>query len=348
MEQDYFKYLKTEREISEFKIESLKKMINKGDSSTKRLLAIEEEFLQIPFEKITGSLSELLSAIKIFRDSRNAFYNLYPLDKEPYLKKEADAINLTKRIIKEKIQEVDSDMGSLKIKDLRGRSRVLIILISIFLYLEKNKEEITLKKINVSEVDLLREIEKRYIDDIFIYYNEIIKNISNYNFISEASKAAILDVKQLINISETHSAEDMAILSQRLRGRLTFGFFLNVRHSGREILKPYYMRLYDEDGLNISKIFSMSPRAVLNKNEYYKFISLLSPEEIKHNILLLERFEILMKKIFHLKLSGKNNLKIDSNKSLIFVPVSRTEDEGIKAALSESSAIFSNILKSII
>ena len=77
MELDYLKYLKTEREISEFKINSLKKVLSKKDPSTKRLLAIEEEFLSIPFEKIVSNLSELLSAIKIFRESRTKFFELY-------------------------------------------------------------------------------------------------------------------------------------------------------------------------------------------------------------------------------------------------------------------------------
>ena len=77
LEKDLLKYLNTEREISRFKIDSLKKSLNKNEASTKRLIEIEEEFLSIRFETLANSLSELLSAIKIFRESRwskNEYY----------------------------------------------------------------------------------------------------------------------------------------------------------------------------------------------------------------------------------------------------------------------------------
>ena len=139
MEQDYLKYLNTEREISEFKIEYLKKMLHKGDASTKRLLAIEEEFVQIPFEKIAGSLSELLSAIKIFRESRTTFHDLY---KDERVSKE-NILKSFQNEIKEKILEIDSGIAGLKIKAARERARVLTILLCIQLYINES-----IKKVN--------------------------------------------------------------------------------------------------------------------------------------------------------------------------------------------------------
>ena len=44
----------------------------------------------------------------------------------------------------------------------------------------------------------------------------------------------------------------------------------------------------------------------------------------------------------------QEDLIIDISSSKILIPYSRTEDEGIRAALIESSAIFSNILTSIL
>jgi hypothetical protein len=347
MDQDSLKYLKTEREISRFKIEHLKKISHRGDASTRRLLAIEEEFVTIPFEKITSNLSDLLSAIKIFRDSRNAFYDLYPADNtsSPTFSKAIDHVS---NEIKDIIKKINLEVSNLKIKNARDKARVLIILISIFLYLEKSKEEISAKNININELDLLKEMMSRYSLDIFSFYNEIIKEASSYSFLSENSKSIISEIRPLVNFSKDDGPSFLNITPQKIRGKLIFGFYLNSKHSGRETLRPYYMRLYDEDGMNISKIFSSNPKIIPINGEYYKFIYLNGPEEFNDNIILLERFESLMKKIFHLKLSGKNNLKINTEESIILVPSSRTEDEGLKSALIESSAIFSNILKSII
>ncbi len=344
MEQDYLKYLNTEREISQFKIEYLKKMLHKGDASTRRLLAIEEEFLQIPFENIAGSLSELLSAIKIFRDSRTAFHDLYPDDK----KIKNNVLSLFQDKVKEKILEIDKGMNGLKIKQARERARVLTILLCIHLYLNESVRKINGLGLNINEGDLLIEISKKYEDDIFIFYNYVIENIKSFAFLSESSREIISEIKKLDNISADHQSGFFEIKQKSFRNRKLFGFFLPSKHSGRETLRPYYMSIFDEDGFNLSKLFLNAPRAVLLDDEYYKFITLVSLDEIKDNLVLLEKYEELIKKIFHIKLSGKNNLKIDTNSSEVLIPSSRTEDEGIRDALKESSAIFSNILKSII
>ena len=345
MEQDYLKYLKTEREISEFKIESLKKMLHKGDASTKRLLAIEEEFIKIPFEKLAGSLSELLSAIKIFRDSRTAFHNIY---KEEVSSSKSDILQLFQEKLKKKILDIDLSLENLKIKNARERARVLIILLSMFLYINESINKIQKMQINIDENDLLVEIKNKYDEDIFVFYNYVIDNAAEFDFLTKNAKNFILEIKKLENISIESDFDFFKIKPTNFRNKKIFGFFIPSKHSGRETLKPYHMSLYDEDGLNISKLFSLSPRAVLLNKEYYKFISIVSLNDIKNNIVLLERYEELMKKIFHLKLSGRDNLKIDINKSSILIPHSRTEDDGIRSALNESSAIFSNILTSIL
>lgn len=347
MDQNSLKYLKTEREISEFKIEHLKKISHRGDASTKRLLAIEEEFLAIPFEKITNNLSDLLSAIKIFRDSRNAFYDLYPANSTSS-QPNSNAIDYVGSELKNIISKIDLEISTLKIRNARDKARVLIILISIFLYLEKSKEEISIKNININELDLLKEMASRYSLDIFSFYNEIISGVQSYNFLSESSKSIISDVRPLVNMVKNDGSNFLNITSKKIRGRLVFGFYLNSKHSGRETLRPYYMKLFDEDGMNISKVFSPFPKSIPIDGEYYKFICLSNPEYFNDDIILLERFESLMKKIFHLKLSGKNNLNLNTETSIILAPSSRTEDEGLKSAFIESSAIFSNILKSII
>jgi hypothetical protein len=347
MIEDCIKYLNTEREISEFKINSLKKMLHKGDPSTKRLLVIEEEFLKIPFEKITNNLSDLLSAIKIFRESRNAFYDLYPLKNNESVLSQ-NYFDSIKNELRKKIEDAEGEISSSKIKIAREKGRILVILLCIFIYLEKNQNEIKNRNLNIEELDIVREISTRYIEDIFLFYNDVILNINDISFLSEKSKSILSETKYLIDLAKLDGDDFLKIRSEKIRGRSSFGFYLNSKHSGRETLRPYYMSLYDTDGDNISKIFSLVPKVSMLNGEYYKLILLKSPEEIRENIVLLDRYEYLVKKIFHLKLSGKNNIKVDPIKSQVLVPASRTEDEGLKIALLEASAIFSNILKSII
>lgn len=346
MEQDYLKYLKTEREISEFKIESLKKMLQKGDASTRRLLAIEEEFMQIPFEKIAGSLSELLSAIKTFRDSRTNFHDIYTMDEK---KKRSDQnLDLAINSIRKKILDIDFEIKNSRIKVARDRSRILIILLCIMLYIDESKRKISDLKLSISESDLLSEMGKKYEEDIFVFYNQVIDSIDDFDFISDSSKKIISEIKKLENISNIEDCDFFTIKQKLFRSKKIFGFFLPSKHSGRETLKPYYINLFDEDGLNVSKLFSSNPKAILLNDEYYKFISLLSPDKLKDNLVLLDKYEEFMKKIFHLKLSGKDNISIDVKSSTILVPCSRTEDEGIRAALESSSAIFSSIITTIL
>jgi hypothetical protein len=343
MEQDYLKYLKTEREISEFKIDQLKKSLLNGDPSKKRLLAIEEEFVSIPFENIASNLSDLLSAIKIFRESRTAFYDLYSQTQASNIDY-SSLLDNAKGRVKQKIKDLEIDIAGSKIRPARNKSRLLNIMICILMYLEKTELEISKMNLKIKYSDLNSEILKKYSEDIFLFYNDIILESVNFNFLNNNSKELLSEIKPLQNISTDPKDNFFSILNTKTRGRGLFGFFIPAKHIGREILRPYYLKLYDEDGLNISKLFSYNPKSILLNDEYYKFLTLLNPEDIKDNLVLLERYEFLMKKIFHLKLSGKDNLKIDTKNSLILVPASRTEDEGIRVALLESSTILSNIL----
>jgi len=351
MNSEFEKYLKTEREISLFRIESLKKMLSKNEASTRRLLAIEEEFLKIPFEKISSSLPELLSAIKIFRDSRAAFYEMYSLPSEEERGTEdsnlmADCLGL----LEIEISKISEERFFDNIKDFRSNGRLLTILLCIHSYLFKTMQEVEDRNINVSPKDLLSEISQKYSQDIFSIYNQIISDLDLNLLKSQKSKEAVKFVKPLSDISGEFESVFFEIRTERAKGKTLFGFFLPAKHIGRETMRPYHLRLLDEDGFNISKLFNMQARSVFlkEKNEYYKFISLVSLDEIKDNLVLLDRYQFLMKKIFHNKLSGRPGVRVDIKKSSILIPASRTEDEGLKEALSSASAIFSNILTKLI
>jgi len=347
MEKDFLKYLNTEREISRFKIDSLKKSLHKNEASTKRLIEIEEEFLSIRFETLANSLSELLSAIKIFRESRTAFSDIY---KEKNEESEDDMlwIDKAKSTVLGSLKNIDLDISKSKVKDARNKSRVIAILICFLTYLEKTKMELIKNNISISKKDLIKEILRKYNEDIFSFYNDVILESNNFNFIDSKTKIFLSEIKPLINISVNSDDNFFMIGSKNFKGRRIFGFFIPSKHSGRETLRPYYIRIFDNDGDNISKLFNLNTRALQLNNEYYKFLPLINLSEIKENLVLLDKYENLMKKIFYLKLSGKKDLKVDIEKSTILVPSSRTEDEGIRAALTESDLIISNILTNLI
>jgi len=351
MNSELEKYLKTEREISLFRIEYLKKMLPKNEASTKRLLAIEEEFLTIPFEKMSSNLPELLSALKIFRDSRAAFHDLYkvPKDEEVSLG-DSNAIELCLTSLNSEILKISREIEYFNIKDFRSNGRLLTILLCLSNYLGRTLQDLKDKNINIDHKALLEEISKKYNQDIFSLYNEIISNPDKTLLPNEDSLRAVSTAKPLENISSKNDPTFFEIRSEKIKRKNLFGFFIPLRHTGRETMRPYHLRLFDEDGFNVSKLFNLQTRSIYlkEKNEYYKFVSIVSLDEIKDNLVLLDRYQLLMKKIFHNKLSGKSGVRIDCEKSSILASSSRTEDEGLRDAFALGSSIFSNILTKFI
>ena len=138
MNNELEKYLKTEREISQFKIESLKRVSEQSNSVTKRLIEIEEEFLSIKFEDMATTMSDLFAAIKIFRDSRRAFHELYPPQskKENWVEEDIFIQFIIKKI-KEKTLLWIKERGLSGVKEERSIGRFLAISLCIILYLEK-------------------------------------------------------------------------------------------------------------------------------------------------------------------------------------------------------------------
>jgi hypothetical protein len=71
-------YLKNERELSKFNIKILN--AKNATEAHKRLISIEKEFVEIPFEKMGfNSLFELKKAIALYRESRALFYAKYSI-----------------------------------------------------------------------------------------------------------------------------------------------------------------------------------------------------------------------------------------------------------------------------
>ena len=79
---DVLKYIKEEREISDYQIKMLRRASAKK-SYAKRLLAKELEFKEFPFEKIPfSSLDEARKALVLFKSSKKEFLNKYSFIEE--------------------------------------------------------------------------------------------------------------------------------------------------------------------------------------------------------------------------------------------------------------------------
>ena len=72
MNDKFLKYIKNEKDISRYKVSVLEKRPNK--SYTHRLISIEKDFLEYPFEKIDfKSEKDLKDAISLFKIDRRQF-----------------------------------------------------------------------------------------------------------------------------------------------------------------------------------------------------------------------------------------------------------------------------------
>lgn len=340
MDSDALKYLETEREISSFRLESLKRL-DDGFSSTKRLIAIEEEFLSIKFELVAEALSELLAAINIFRNSRTIFYETY---------KTTDATNNADLVSNDCIELIVSSLkGEITARGLlldsqnhvslgaiRSEGRVLVILLCILKYFEKSANDLKALNINIDENDIVVEMNKKYYQNIFSFYNEIIG----------LPDTLILNKAQLLLVSKTKKLHKQCfseklgtkLLCKKIKGIATIGCFLPMKHIGRETSRPYYANIVIRNN-NVSSLFSLQTNSVLpeGSHEYHKFISMIHPDELASNLILLEKYEDLVSTV-------NGGAFIDIEKSFVLIPSSRTEDDGVKASLCVATTIFSNLL----
>lgn len=345
MDKECKKYLDTEREISEFRIGSLRKMLCKGEPSTKRLLLIEEDFLKIKFEDMVSTLPELLSAIKIFRDSRQAFKEIYSKDLAPLDTSDLADLTFLNSSLKEEISRYSTGKVDASIKDVRACARVCVILLSMLAYLEKTQRRLSELKLKLSSKSLLQEILKQYEYEVFSFYNDVILLSDDFEFIPSKLRSAIADTKPLVQLCKSDNSEFFSFRKETLKGKPLFGMFLPIKHSGRETLRTYNICAFDSNGENLSRLFSLNSKNVLfkEKGEYYKFISMLPFMSFSDNISLQEKYNLFMKKIYNKELGNELPAYSISNVSVL-VPSSRTEDDSLKEAFFTASAIISELI----
>ena len=175
------KYIKTERDIAEYRVQMLERSSNRSLAKN-RLLDREIEFLNIPFSSLGfETVDDLSFAINLYRTSRFEFYEKYGcsdvdklvldfenrleylLDKrDEFLGIRVQEINViqNKHFYNKLIAESKKGKGSIDIKESsisdllkiesasisKERARVQAIIYSAGLYLEEYLRSISLKK----------------------------------------------------------------------------------------------------------------------------------------------------------------------------------------------------------
>lgn len=347
-------YINTEKEISRFKKESLEKSLSRDSPSTKRLIQIEEEFLQIPFEKIESrGISEIMTAIKIFRDSRHSFYLLYPelssssveVNKKLYPEVIDIFLEKLKNLISEKENKIIEEKSSAS--DLRRVSREIIIYVSMISLLEKTLLNIKENDLSLQTSEILEEISLNYQSNVFYYYNNSIDIASNF-LKSEILNSYVSDVKKMVNLTnEKFDSNELFFCFSNflVRGKESFGMYLPIRHVGREIAKPFYIKaIFDNE--NYSPIFSLSSKNVVypKSNDYYKFLSIKEKSIILENDYFKIKFDKLIKKLYSNKLDNKNFVNLSLKDSIVMIAATRTEDEYLRDVCVQAFKHINHIL----
>jgi hypothetical protein len=82
--ENILKYIKTEKDVSIYKISKIESRKNQTPSQ-KRILSIEKEFVSLPLEEMgLEDIADVAAAISIYRNSRVSFYKTYSILREIY------------------------------------------------------------------------------------------------------------------------------------------------------------------------------------------------------------------------------------------------------------------------
>jgi hypothetical protein len=280
-----------------------------------------------------------MTALKIFRDSRQSFYLIYTdlLISSIQQKKEfhpeiiENFLEKLKNLILEKEKKVLEEKTNTS--EIRKLSREIIIYISMIFLLEKTLINIRENDLSLQTSEILEEIALNYQGNIFYYYNDSIEN--HHKFVNnDLLQSYISDAKKMVNVVN-HNFESSSLFfcfsNFLVRGKESFGMYLPIRHIGREIAKPFYIKIIF-DNENYSSIFSLSSRNVIypGSNDYYKFLSIKEKSSILENEYFKIKFDKLIKKLYSNKLDNKNFINLSLKDSIVMMAATRTEDEYLR------------------
>ena len=316
-------YLKKELEISKLRLESLEESTNLSEVAKTRLLDIEKRFQELNFSTIeVNDLSDAMTAVRLYRSSRKDFYLLY------FDKKTKDFVSnfteYSKKILSESCLDKKNNIAKKVIK----KQGIILSADKIILTIKQKFLDKNLELNDLIFVDFFKE----YSNEIFSLYNQSIKDIYQKN-------------KQISNkqLKENY-LEDIISVERENKGSLYFeriifhgkkvgGIVLPIKHLGRETAWLCYKKIII-DNIDYSDLFSYSLKNINLEGSYYKALILKDKEELEKNSDLKMKNSLLMNLLYKNSLSKKDlqKVKIDMEKSILWMPSSRTEDQNIKEA----------------
>lgn len=378
LQDDIKKYIDVERELSKYQLDILLKIKNPSHAQ-KRLIQIEEEFLSLPFYDMSfEDVSDVATAIAIYKTSRLEFYKSYDVkdldDKKKNLLKEVSkkfifVRNISKEQMLIKPQEVNLVQNSefyyelLNRESIRNETTIALEKkrLDVFTLDELNdiepvilsKKRARLQAIHYSIGKHLRvEIDKISLSDDLTYLelleknqaiDFIISNIPNniYKYYNEALN--ILNIKLKDTMGKNSSILKIHYIQNVLDGDLKQPILNKEHPSGNFLLVNFTKEKNIELLMNKNKSFGMLLPIPHVGNEK---LSLL------HKEIILNGYDIS-----HLFLNNFVNIKAIKSgkesyfKSVVLKPLSVIKDSNendfnlIASELSKNNMSYFNIAK---
>ena len=327
MIQDVKKYIDSEFEVSKLRVESLTKSNNLSEVTVGRLVELEKFFQSIDFESLKiNTVSDAMTAVRLFRSSKKDFIKLY-LKKNDYsdFKVFDSILNYRERLFDGLMEE--KGLSCIATKD--ALKRFILANSSLKLY-KALDSKLKMLKVDDSTDRMYIEFINQHPNEIFGFYedsrSEVIEELTSHKKL----KYKINGLTDIISLNPNASFSFQKIISH---GKVSKGIVLPIRHLGRETTWVCFKKIIINE-IDFSEIFSYSLKNVLHEGRYYKAIILRDKKEIIEEESLLSQYHALSNLFYQNALdnlsSQKSGISIDLQKSKIYIPSSRTEDDSLR------------------
>ncbi len=324
------KYIDSELELSKLRLLSLEESNTLSDIAKKRLIDIELEFQSLNFDNLNvNTLSDAMTAIRLYRTSRKNFSNIY--------------INKSKNIVSSFESFLDKET-SLDIKDKKSielkyhirRVAIAMCIKDVFLALRSKIDD------DVVAIEMIYDLISDSKNSIFSLYNDSLDLLVG---ILKKDYKKDIKIQPLTSLFSDSNCDEkqLSLREVSFYGKNTVGIILPEKSCGRETLWVAYkkIKLFDND---ITELFNNDVSNIFLDGEYHKAILFKNKNLIQDSRSLLSKYYFIMSLFFQNALSKREikSIKIDSEGSKILIPSSRTEDQALKIV---SNDFFSDAIK---
>lgn len=357
-------YIRNEKQISEFKINSIKASRSLSPSN-KRIQKIEEDFVQLPLENMFfDSISDVATAIKLYRTSPHIFYRTYGISKEGrHNKQDLKLNNANTSIILFRLKEIERIHLELKKLELNQSGFFATLSEDDKRLFEKNKDKIlkytkraisacryyidielksfkakTLNSICLETGNNLKNLSPKELQDVFEILTSIHdgickRSLQYFNSLTKTKKKILENLLDKGSLLETlvkipvirYSLEKDC--KNKIQRKIA-GVRLNIKTKNNELRQPVALNICI-NGVNITNLFCLKTSNIKINNCYEKAImikpiSSFSDEDFETLSKLKQQFE--MSKLELAKQLEDVKEELD-NTSFLFAPISRREGE---------------------